>query len=68
MNIWVVRIQRLDPITLERQEVMTFRVAAKQQDDVDSHADEVLNKWLRMNPGRLGTWSISRFIPKRQDA
>jgi hypothetical protein len=38
------------------------RMASTTQGEVELKADEILNRWLKANPGRVGSYSISLWV------
>lgn len=42
------------------------RMASNNQALVELKADEILNGWLKANPGRVGSWSVSLWVQERR--
>lgn len=42
------------------------RLAASDQAYAELKADELLNRWLCANPGRVGSWSVSLWVQDRR--
>jgi hypothetical protein len=50
-------------VNVAEREVFTFRVSGDGS-TVSQKAGELLNAWLKSNPGSAGTYSITRWYPR----
>lgn len=64
VRIYEKRVQMSeDGLEIVDKEVFTFRVAGYDE-TVSQTAGQLLNAWLKANPGKAGTYSYTRWYPR----
>lgn len=63
-NIWVIKFE--NHLNRELAGLRgSVRIAAPTQAGAEVKADELLNEWLRKNPGEVGSWTITLWVQPR---
>jgi len=70
MQVWLIRFEDENGRELRGPAGTglrnSVRMAANDQTLVELKADEILNAWLKANPGRTGSWTITLWVQSRE--
>ena len=58
LTVWRIRINAIRA-NLNAEQVLSFRVATKTQDEAHRVANQYLTEWLHQHPGECATWVVS---------
>lgn len=55
---WIVRVERLNTVTLTWSDVVVFRTETPSQAGAEVLARDVAGAWLRQNPAEAARWTL----------